>query len=235
MLTTLSFIVDDTNSNGQGRPSLRDLAAFNFQPQNIVANPNVLFYKADTVEHRNKLRSILPYVLGALSGETLAQRHELQRIQRELRRKEADLRNIQTLSERWRATIDARVSEAKDLGLIASDTAAPASQPAAMELLRGIASTFNSDPLVTAAAVSEGVTELNRLNSEEQGAALELSRLQERTAEQQQNSKPKLDWEKAKPRDLSEDDLLLIATGQHPAYPRCKCMLDHQSSLPRID
>ncbi|MEI9814243.1 MAG: hypothetical protein WDO18_17060 [Acidobacteriota bacterium] len=109
MLTTLSFTTDDATSNGQGRPSFRDLAAFNFQPQNIVANPNVLFYKADTLEHRNKLRSILPYVLGALSGETLAQRHELQRLQRELRRKATDLRNIQTLSERWRATIDARV------------------------------------------------------------------------------------------------------------------------------
>jgi hypothetical protein len=151
-----------------------------------VANPNVLFYKADTVEHRAKLWSILPYVLGALSGETLAQRHELQRIQRELRRKEGDLRNIQTLSERWRATIDARVSEAKDLGLIASDSAAPASQSAAMELLRGIATTFDADPLVTAAAVNEGVTELNRLNIEEQRAAQELSRLRRRSAEMEQ-------------------------------------------------
>src|SRR3954470_6631739 len=122
MLTTLSFTAEGVGNDGLGRPSFRDLAAFNFQPQNIVANPNVLFYKADTVEHRNKLRSILPYVLGALSGETLAQRHELQRLQRELRRKEADLRNIQSLSERWRATIDARVSEARDLGLIAGDT-----------------------------------------------------------------------------------------------------------------
>jgi hypothetical protein len=183
MLTTLSFTVDDAASNGQGRPSFRDLAAFNFQPQNIVANPNVLFYKADTLEHRNKLRSILPYVLGALSGETLAQRHELQRLQRELRRKEADLRNIQTLSERWRATVDARVSEARDLGLIAGDTPAPASQSAAMEILRGIATTFNSDPLVTTAAVNEGVTELNRLNGEEQATALELSRLRRRSAE----------------------------------------------------
>jgi hypothetical protein len=186
MLTTLSFTVDDTNSNGQGRPSFRDLAAFNFQPQNIVANPNVLFYKADTVEHRNKLRTILPYVLGALSGETLAQRHELQRLQRELRRKEADLRNIRTLSERWRATIDARVSEAKDLGLIAVDSPAPTSQSTAMELLRGIATTFNSEPLVTAAAVNEGVTELNRLNREEQGVAQELSRLRRRSAEMEQ-------------------------------------------------
>ncbi len=186
MLTTLSFTIDDANSNGQGRPSFRDLAAFNFQPQNIVANPNVLFYKADTVEHRNKLRSILPYVLGAVSGETLAQRHELQRIQRELRRKESDLRNIRNLSERWRATIDARVSEARDIGLIATDTPAPASQSAAMELLRRIATTFNSDPIVTAAAVSEGVTELNRLSSEEQAAAQELSRLRRRSAEMEQ-------------------------------------------------
>ena len=186
MLTTLSFTVDSSFSNGQGRPSFRDLAAFNFQPQNIVANPNVLFYKADTVEHRNKLRSIFPYVLGALSGETLAQRHELQRIQRELRRKEADLRNIQTLSERWRATIDARVSEARDLGLIAIDTPAPVNQVAAMESLRRIATSFNSDPLVTAATVNEGVTELNRLNSEEQAAARELSRLRRRSAEMEQ-------------------------------------------------
>jgi hypothetical protein len=186
MLTTLSFTVDDASSNNLGRPSFRDLAAFNFQPQNIVANPNVLFYKADTVEHRAKLRSILPYVLGAVSGETLAQRHELQRLQRELRRKEADLRNLQTLSERWRATIYARVSEAKDLGLIASDATTPVDQSAAMEQLRAIATTVNADPMVTAAAINEGVTELNPLNAEEQSVAQELSRLRRRSAEMEQ-------------------------------------------------
>lgn len=186
MLTTLSFTVDNAGSNGLGRPSFRDLASFNFQPQNIVANPNVLFYKADTVEHRAKLRSILPYVLGAVSGETLAQRHELQRLQRELRKKEADLRNIQNLSERWRATIDARVSEAKDLGLIASDAPAPANQGAAMDQLRAIAAAVDLDPLVTVVAVNEGVTELNRLSAEEQTVAQELSRLRRRSAEMEQ-------------------------------------------------
>jgi Protein of unknown function (DUF3732) len=186
MLTTLSFTADDAGSDGLGRPSFRDLASFNFQPQNIVANPNVLFYKADSVKNRAKLQSIFPYVLGAVSGQTLAQRHELQRLQRELRKKEADLRNIQNLSERWRATIDARVSEAKDLGLIASNAPAPANQAAAMDQLRAIASSVNVDPLVTAAAVSEGVTELNRLSSEEQTVAQELSRLRRRSAEMEQ-------------------------------------------------
>lgn len=42
------------------RPSFRDLTAFVFQPQNIVANPNVLFYKADANEHREKLKTVLP-------------------------------------------------------------------------------------------------------------------------------------------------------------------------------
>ena len=32
--------------------------AFTFPPQNIVANPDVLFFKADTFEHREKLKSI---------------------------------------------------------------------------------------------------------------------------------------------------------------------------------
>jgi len=186
MLTTLSFTANDAGSDGLGRPSFRDLAAFNFQPQNIVANPNVLFYKADSVKNRAKLQSIFPYVLGAVSGETLAQRHELQRLQRELRKKEADLRNIQNLSEHWRATIDARISEAKDLGLIASDTSAPASQPFAMDQLRALASATTVDPLVTAAAVNEGVTELNRLSAEEQTVAQELSRLRRRSAEMEQ-------------------------------------------------
>jgi len=186
MLTTLSFTVDDAGNSGLGRPSFRDLASFNFQPQNIVANPNVLFYKADSVKNRAKLQSIFPYVLGAVSGETLAQRHELVRLQRELRKKEADLKNIQSLSERWRATIDARVSEAKDLGLIASNAPVPASQGAAIDQLRTIASAVTVDPLVTAAAISEGIAELNRLSAEEQTVAQELSRLRRRSAEMEQ-------------------------------------------------
>ena len=39
---------------------------------------------------------------------------------------------------------------------------------------------------MTAAAVNEGVTELNRLNSEEQAVAQELSRLRRRSAEMEQ-------------------------------------------------
>ena len=185
MLTTLSFSNDDPEG-GLGRPSFRDMAAFNFQPQNIVANPNVLFYKADSVKHRTKLCSIFPFVLGAINAETLAQRHEMQRLQRELRRKELDLRNIKKLSERWTATVDARVSEARDLGLISTPLPPNVSRVDSMEILRGIARKITADPEITSQSINEGVEELNRLNAEEQNAAQALSTLRRRVAEMEQ-------------------------------------------------
>ena len=77
--------------NDTARVSFRDLMAFTFQPQYIVANPMVLFFNADTTEHREKLKAIFPYVLGALTPEMLAARWETERLGRELRRKEAAL------------------------------------------------------------------------------------------------------------------------------------------------
>ena len=56
------------------RPSFRDLMAFTFQPQNIVANPDVMFFKANSTEHREKLKTIFPYVLGAVTAKILQAR-----------------------------------------------------------------------------------------------------------------------------------------------------------------
>ena len=44
---------------------------------NVVANANILFYKTDKTEHRNKLINIFPYVLGAITPEALSARQEL--------------------------------------------------------------------------------------------------------------------------------------------------------------
>lgn len=49
----MSFLELDPDA-GVFRPSYRDFMAFLFQPQNIVANADVLFYKADTMEHADR-------------------------------------------------------------------------------------------------------------------------------------------------------------------------------------
>lgn len=79
-LSRLSFDIDGSGAGFKRRPSFRDLMAFTFQPQNIVANPDVLFFKADTFEHREKLKTIFPYVLGAVSPQVLAAQHECEAV-----------------------------------------------------------------------------------------------------------------------------------------------------------
>ena len=89
-LTRLGF-EPEAEAGTQSRPSFRDLMAFTFQPQNIVANPDVMFFKADTTEHREKLRTIFPYVLQAVTADVLQARYELERLGRLLRRRENEL------------------------------------------------------------------------------------------------------------------------------------------------
>src|SRR5271157_3049294 len=99
-LSSLDFSTAST-VGFKSRASFRDLMAFTFQPQNVVANPNVLFYKTDTYEHREKLRVIFPYVLGVVTSELLAKQHQLAETKKELRRKEQELISLQELSDRW--------------------------------------------------------------------------------------------------------------------------------------
>ena len=184
-LTKLSFSAEAVDA-GLGRPSFRDMSAFIFQPQNIVANPNVLFYKADTVDHRQKLRTIFPYVLGAVTADVLAKRHELNQLQRELRRKESELATVRNVSERWRATMQARVAETRDLGLAPPSEQLPTSHTEMLEFLRRIATMRRPDPSITSATLQEGVSELNRLEAEEGEVSQELSLLKRRFAEMEQ-------------------------------------------------
>ena len=112
-LSRLDFDTQGTGSGFKGRPSFRDLMAFTFQPQNIIANPDVLFFKADTYEHREKLKTIFPYVLNAVTPAVLAAQHELESVRRTIARKERELTNLRNLSERWNAELRALACKRK--------------------------------------------------------------------------------------------------------------------------
>ncbi|MDF7822549.1 DUF3732 domain-containing protein [Pontiellaceae bacterium B12227] len=100
------------------RPSFRDMSAFNFQPQHIVANPYTLFFKADTTEHREKLRSIFPLVLGAVNSSTLAKQRELKDISKEHDRLRRELDARLEAAKAWEAEIESYYLQAKALGLL---------------------------------------------------------------------------------------------------------------------
>lgn len=180
-LSNLGF--DPTASAGgfKGRPSFRDLLAFTFQPQNIVANPDVLFFKADTMEHKEKLRTIFPYVLGAVTPDVLARRWEVDQIQRELRRKERELDAQSTASTKWRAELQSWISEARELGLLGIDAVAPdAKDHEFLAALEGVVTKTSVDARVSDTSLDSAAKENAELQSEESAIALQLAEVKTR-------------------------------------------------------
>lgn len=174
-LSNLGFDPTGHPSGFKSRPSFRDMAAFVFQPQNIVANPDVLFYKADTTEHREKLRTIFPYVLGAITPELLAKQWEMDQVQRELRRLERELSAQSQATERWKAELKAWVSEARQLGLVPDDELIeerPESE--LIEVLHDAVAKSSHEATVTAAAIEASSREASDLDREEAAVALRL-------------------------------------------------------------
>ncbi|MDE0260162.1 MAG: DUF3732 domain-containing protein [Gammaproteobacteria bacterium] len=181
-LTKLDFDVQATGSGFKGRPSFRDMTAFIFQPQNVVANPAVLFYKADSYAHREKLRTIFPYVLGAVSPEILAMQHEVRRLQLDLSRKEREFQALHTVSERWLADLRARMVTARELGLITDPIAPDSSLGPMLMQLRSVVDR-GAPMAVGLDTISEAVEELVQVEREETLVSANLANLRMRFTE----------------------------------------------------
>lgn len=173
-LTSLEF-EPGTENGFKSRPSFRDLMAFTFQPQNIVANPDMLFFKTDLTEHREKLKTIFPYLLGAVTAEIPQARFELDRLSRTLRRKESELRDIVSVSSAWQLEAQSWMRQAIELGLLPADQLISNDWNSVLERLRGITSSADAIANPSLAGIDVVLTRLETLRSEESAVALVLS------------------------------------------------------------
>jgi hypothetical protein len=173
-LSNLGFDAEGTGNAFQGRPSFRDTLAFCFQPQNIVANPDVLFFRADTIEHREKVRTIFPYVLGATTGERLALKWELENLQRELRRKQREQAAYASVSKTWLANLQVWVSEARELGLLTGELPDTA-EPTLIGALERVLSAGETGDGFSLAGTEASAAEYAALQKEESNITRELS------------------------------------------------------------
>lgn len=181
-LSNLDFSGGEESSGFDGRPAFRDLAAFTFQPQNVVANPDVLFFKTNTYEHREKLRKIFPYVLGAVTPTLMAKQFELNRTRQLLRRKERELKDAQDVSARWLADLRSKFSEAQELGLIPR-LEDEISRDQMIERLEEVIARTDLTLAVSTTTISDALRELNDLESEEREVSRELTTLRHRLEE----------------------------------------------------
>ncbi|MHB2094929.1 DUF3732 domain-containing protein [Pantoea dispersa] len=101
-----------------GRTSYRDMTAFNFLPQHIVANPYTLFFKADSYQNKERLKRIMPFALGIIDREYMIKEKELidlyKRHDSLIRQQEI---NIKALSG-WEKDISHLWYQAIELGLL---------------------------------------------------------------------------------------------------------------------
>jgi hypothetical protein len=117
-ISSLSFSPGILASGFKSPASFRDMAAFNFQPQHIVANPHAMFFKTDTFEHREKLITVFPLALGAISASQLAARWQLELVEADLKRKEAELADIRQYGNQWLGEVRGVYVRARELGLL---------------------------------------------------------------------------------------------------------------------
>ncbi|HEX5338741.1 MAG TPA: hypothetical protein VFW53_09930, partial [Gallionella sp.] len=122
-LTNLPLSNGEDIGQHEGRPSYRDMAAFNFLPQHIVANPNTLFYKADSYDHKERLKKVMPFALGIIDSEYVIKERERNQLQRQ----HDDLVKQQDVRRRSMTSLDAEVeglwNQSVELGLVQNEDA----------------------------------------------------------------------------------------------------------------
>ena len=165
------------------RISFRDLMAFTFQPQYVIANPMVLYYGADSNDHRDKLKAIFPYVLRALTPDMLSARWEIERLNKELRRRETELEQLKRGVRAWQVDTQGWIRLAVELGLLPTDTVVPSDWNAIVDLLRRAASTDTRSAFVSLTSIDASLKQLAVLREREADAARDLSTTRQRLNE----------------------------------------------------
>lgn len=180
----MSFLDLDPSSNSfSTRPSYRDFMAFLFQPQNIVANADVMFYKADTTEHRQKLINVFPYALGAVTPKVLASRLELEKLKKQRDRIQREIDTIKNVSENWKQEVSAWLVQAKEMGFtdVIPDDAVPFEEQ--VRQLALVVEKTEQDSKLLSSNIKDLSQELVLLRKEEQEISSKLFILQKRHTE----------------------------------------------------
>lgn len=181
-LSNLGYEGEVSNSGYDGPPSFRDLAAFEFQPQHIVANPHTLFFKADTFDHKKRLERILPLALGVIDNETLELKRLLLDLRARLQQKLNQLEDRRRGARAWLGELRGNFFRAQELGLIQQNVV-PGSgweNEDFLVHLRTVPSRVDQEgvPRIERGATSRAVREMNALRKREQEVGRDLENWQ---------------------------------------------------------
>lgn len=176
-LPTLSLDASE-ESEGFGPASFRDMAAFGFLPQNIVANPNTLFFKTDTYEHQEKLKRVFPLALGIITAEDLRLKEEEALLRKQYARIEKKLKANREIAENWKAELHGYYGRAQEVGLLSGgpEGASDWAVERFVVHLEQAVKQFREEklPLLSKECTDRAAKELAKLGEEEEEGSREL-------------------------------------------------------------
>lgn len=174
--------IDDSCFSSIAKPSFRDIAAFLYQPQNIIANPEVLFYKLEETQHQQKLSSVFPFLLGAETEDELIKKHRAEALENEIKKKERELQRSQDVSDRWVKELEVQIAKATELGLTnRPNNMSYSFQENLCEVERIISRDYDELP-TSAENIEETAQYIAELRSQENELSNEISKLEWRQA-----------------------------------------------------
>ncbi len=191
-ITNISAVIDRLNRvvgiginiheppEGQTRQpisaNLRHALAFVFQPQNEISQPGHLFHKQSDNWVAQTIKDTLPYFLGAVDDDFVAQKARLKDLRRRLRDRERKLERLEAIAGEGLGGAAELISELRDVGLI-DEEVDPTDWQEAVQILKSAATATPGEQL---SRYEETVdqTELVRLNEKRAHLRDELKRLQ---------------------------------------------------------
>lgn len=156
---------------------LRHALAFVFQTQNEICQPGFLFHKQSDNWVAQSIKDTLPYFLGAVDDDYVAKKAKLRDLRRQLRDRERSLSRLEAIAGEGIGGAASLVTEARDAGLINTDSA-PATWEDAVSELR---SAMNASPEEQLSRYEENVeqAELGRLSGQRVQLREQLRRQQD--------------------------------------------------------
>ncbi len=180
------FSIDENEENPSGfksRLSFRDLMAFVFQTQDIVANQNILFYKTHAHEHREKLRTWFPFILGAISIDVLKARQRLSVLERKLFHLQREYEKEKSVSEQWKANIFGHLRSAVDYGILEGGFSEGDDPETLLQIGKELIDSNPDKPTVSTETVNESNRQIFEAEQEDNRFAGQIARIRQRLDE----------------------------------------------------
>lgn len=152
-------IPDEGKTRQSLQATIRHTTYYLYQPQNIIANKDVLFYRQHEQFMAQAIKDTLPYFLGSVREDYLELLQDLRYAKREFRLAQKEVQEAEELGEIKDTRAYMLINEAKQVGLISED-ANPRSNK---EIFGLLTNTLNWTPNQVGSIAGD---QLNKLNQE---------------------------------------------------------------------